>query len=58
MCGVCGCQVTRSKVVTTAELMAAGSVTVVAGLRRDNDGIEEAAALKITVVITVTGIVV
>ena len=29
MCGVCGCQVTGSKVVTIAELMAAGSVMVV-----------------------------
>ena len=29
MCGVCGCQVTWSKVVTTTELMAAGSVMVV-----------------------------
>ncbi len=40
------------------ESMAADSVTVVAGLRRDNVGIEEAATLKIAVVITLTRTVV
>eukprot|EP00854_Cymbomonas_tetramitiformis_P020208 gene20208-24192_t len=45
--GLASSAVTRSKVVTTAELMAAGSVTVVAGLRCDNDAIA-ATAMVVT----------
>ncbi len=48
MCGVCGCQVTWSKVVTTTELMAAGSVMVVTEGTLQS-GLEQAGWMKVIV---------